>query len=192
MHNEDNFKVAIIGDANVGKTSIVNRYTKESFTETAIATVGVSNSQVKIQVGQRSITLNIWDTAGQERFRSLIPLYTRGAYLILLVFSIVDRASFDNLDEWMSKIHDELQLTCPIILIGNKHDMPSSFDLNLARQWAENNGQQIFLTSAATGENIRELFQAAATAVINSLSSCENSSGKNPKSKTEGNSGCCH
>jgi small GTP-binding protein len=161
----DSHKVPLVGDANVGKTSIVTRYTTNRFVETPAATVGVSNVPVTLQYESEELTVNIWDTAGQERFRSLVPLYTRGADLIVLVFSLAEYESFDHLPQWYSKVRTEMKLSCPIVLCGNKTDLEALVPRERALEWANEHNCPVVFTSAQTGENIKELFAVIAQVI---------------------------
>jgi small GTP-binding protein len=158
----DSHKIPIIGDANVGKTSIVTRYTTDSFVDGPAATVGVSNVQVILRYEGEELIVNLWDTAGQERFRSLVPLYSRGADLIVLVFAVNDQETFDHVDQWYSKVRGEMRLNCPLVLCGNKADLEFSVPRGAAEEWARVHGCPVGFTSAQRGENIYELFQAIA------------------------------
>jgi small GTP-binding protein len=158
----DSHKVPIIGDANVGKTSIVTRYTTDQFAESPAATVGVSNVQVTLRHNDEEVTINIWDTAGQERFRSLVPLYTRGADVIILVFSFTDPESFEHVDQWYAKFRTDMRMLCPIVLVGNKTDLPELVARARAEEWAAEHSCPVVFTSAQTGDNIKELFDVIA------------------------------
>lgn len=163
---EEIFKVPVLGDANVGKTSIVTKYQTGTYTDKSAPTVGISNTQFPVDLGDgQTVMLNVWDTAGQERFRSLIPLYTRGASLILLVFGVDQRDSFAACEGWINKVRETLRLTCPIILVGNRNDLESEVSLGDARKFADKYKCPLIFTSAKTGENITELFNLAASMI---------------------------
>jgi small GTP-binding protein len=158
----DSHKVPIIGDSDVGKTSIVTRYTSDDISETPSVTVGVSDVQVTLHYRDDDMTINIWDTAGQERFRSLVPLYARGADMIILVFSLTDPDSFDHLEQWHYKIRTDMRMACPIILVGNKTDFPPQVSRGRAEELAADHNCQVVFTSARTGDSINELFDIIA------------------------------
>jgi small GTP-binding protein len=158
----DSHKIPIIGDANVGKTSIVTRYTTGSFGTGAAATVGVSNVQVVLRYQGDELSVNIWDTAGQERFRSLVPLYTRGADVVVLVFAVNDLETFEHVDQWYLKVRNDMRLNCPLVLCGNKIDLEFSVPSARAEEWANDHGCPLVFTSAASGDNIQKLFDVVA------------------------------
>jgi small GTP-binding protein len=161
------FKVPLIGDANVGKTSIVSRYTTDSFVGNAHPTVGVSTTSIAIDVKKEKVELSVWDTAGQERFRSLVPLYTRHAAAVILVFDMSNVESFTGLEAWLTKLIAEMDVQCPIVICGNKIDLPSAIAQAAVKDWADQHGAIAHFTSAATGVGVTELFQTVAAKVSN-------------------------
>jgi small GTP-binding protein len=163
----DAHKVPLIGDENVGKTSIVSRFTTGGPLEAQTNTVGVSNVQVTLHCRTKELTINIWDTAGQERFRSLVPLYTRAASLIVIVFSLADIATFDHVETWYSKVKTDWKLACPIVLCGNKSDLEEQVPRARATEWANEHNCSVVFTSAVTGENIDKLFDTVGERILN-------------------------
>lgn len=159
------FKVPMIGDANVGKTSIVARYTTDNFVNNTPPTVGVSTANINIKVKNDTVELSIWDTAGQEKFRSLVPLYTRHASLLFLVFDMSSSTSFAGVEPWIEKLHDSMGVRCPIFLCGNKCDLTGQVSKQNVEELAEKHKLRVFYTSAVTGEGIKEMFQKAAEVV---------------------------
>jgi small GTP-binding protein len=158
MEGRSTFKIVFLGDATVGKTSLIVRYTTREFSSFAIPTVGASNAQVSISHGSQQFSVNVWDTAGQERFRSLVPLYSRDADVIVLVFSIASAESFTGLEEWFDNLRNKLEVTCPIIVCGSKVDLRWEVDRHAVTGWAEAHKCPFMFTSAQTGENVNELF----------------------------------
>jgi small GTP-binding protein len=156
-------KVPFIGDSNGGKTSLITRFTTNRFVSTPATTVGVAHVQIRLRGATQEFVANIWDTAGQERFRSLVPLYARGADVLVLVFALDAPDALAGLDGWHEKVRGELQLTCPIILVGNKSDLRWAPDAQAVRDWARARGCRVVFTSARTGSNVQELFGMIAT-----------------------------
>ena len=123
-HFDHIFKILLIGDAGVGKSSILLRFTDDAFEEHLASTIGVDFKVKTVQLGGKTVKLTIWDTAGQERFRTLTSSYYRGCHGIILVFDVNERSSFDNLKQWL----DELELYSTTahsskLLVGNKIDL---------------------------------------------------------------------
>ena len=117
-------KVVLIGDAAVGKTSLVVRFLHDRF-DTTLPTVGASyaTKQVTLPSGQ-PFALGIWDTAGQERFDALSSFYCRDARAAVVCFDLTDRASFDSLkDRWLDKVANEAEKNCILCLVGTKSDL---------------------------------------------------------------------
>jgi len=151
------YKVPFVGDANVGKTSIVSRFVTCQFCDSS-ATVGMTNVQVNLCFSNEQITVDIWDTAGQERYRSIVPLYTRDSHLIALIFSVASSQPFQHLEKWCAKIRNEMQLTCPLILRANKTDLDFAVERKLIWTWCREHKYPLVMTSAKTGENVEQLF----------------------------------
>jgi small GTP-binding protein len=156
---EPGFKVSFVGDANVGKTSVIASYSTHTFLESPAPTVGTSVVQVKLPPGSVDVVVNLWDTAGQERFRSLVPQYIRGADMIVLMFSVTTPESFASLDTWLHEIRDAARVSCPIILVGNKCDLEWAIAKEEAKNWADAQQCRLIFTSAKTRENLEALLE---------------------------------
>ncbi|KAL9604394.1 MAG: hypothetical protein Q9219_000582 [cf. Caloplaca sp. 3 TL-2023] len=119
-------KICVLGAQGVGKTSLVQRYIKGTFTpSTTASTVGASfltKRVLDIDSGT-TVRLQIWDTAGQERFRSISKLYYRGASAILLVYSIIDEQSFDEMARWMKEVKEHIADDVIVHIVGTKNDV---------------------------------------------------------------------
>ncbi len=117
------FKIILIGDSGVGKTSIMKRYTDDVYTGNSPSTIGVDFKIKTIVVDNKKVKLQIWDTAGQERFRAIVSHYYRGAHGIMLVFDMLNRESFLHLKDWMEEIKkQDVPKTTQIRVLGNKID----------------------------------------------------------------------
>ena len=156
-------KVALIGDANVGKTCIIERLIKKSFGNTK-STIGACNENITIN----NINLDIWDTAGQERFRSMIPMYYKGAKAIIICFDITEYNSFEGAKKWLNEIENFSKNT-EIFLVGNKCDLDNlrkvSFDVS--NNFAESKGLYFIETSAKNNINVEKLFEDVAEKIKN-------------------------
>jgi small GTP-binding protein len=97
-------KYILIGDSNVGKTSILRQFSQKTFKEKELPTVGLDYGERIINISDKNVLIQVWDTAGQERFRSLTPSYYRSAMGILLVYSVTDKSSFNSIEIWMKQI----------------------------------------------------------------------------------------
>ena len=154
------YKLIFLGDQNVGKSSILNRFLNDTFVEEYQATIGLDFQSKNVQIDNQDVHLLLYDTAGQEKFRSLIPMYTRDANIILLVYDITNKESFENLYAWLKDLTNININEVIICIVGNK------IDLNEKREVSNEEGQKyaqehdfIFQeVSAKTGEGFSELF----------------------------------
>lgn len=115
-------KVILLGESDVGKTSIINSTLFRKFSENQISTVGAEYC-VKNILSDEKFSIGIWDTAGQEKFRSLIPLYFRSSQGVILVFDLTNEDSFLKIPQWISLYHNNSNYNADFILIGNKKDL---------------------------------------------------------------------
>lgn len=116
-------KAVLLGDSKVGKSAFLSRYFKNQFHETFLSTIGISDDNKIIKVGEDILKLTVWDTAGQERFRSLPKKYYHKADAILLLFDVTDQTTFDNVSTWIEDIKKTAEANLTIYLIGNKVDL---------------------------------------------------------------------
>jgi len=121
-------KAVLIGDGAVGKTSIRRNYLGEDFTEGHIATIGVDLATKRVLFNQDIVKFIIWDLAGQPTFEKVRGHYYSGCNGILLVYSVVDRESFDNSSKWLVEAYKNMGPLPPTIIIGNKVDLRYSLD----------------------------------------------------------------
>ena len=121
--NIENYKIAIIGNQHVGKTTILSRYKYETTDDTYAPTVGIDFLTKNVFLEDKTIRLIMWDTAGQERFKSLIPSYLKNANCVILTYDITDKSSFTSLNKWLSDAKDNVVEGTFIILCGNKIDL---------------------------------------------------------------------
>ena len=158
--NIENYKIAIIGNQHVGKTTILSRYKYEATDDTYAPTVGIDFLTKNVFLEDKTIRLIMWDTAGQERFKSLIPSYLKNANCVILTYDITDRSSFTSLNKWLSDAKDNITEGTYLILCGNKIDLNDKRVIAKedAEKFAKENEIDYAETSATTGEGINELF----------------------------------
>ncbi|XP_023377207.1 ras-related protein Rab-26 isoform X1 [Pteropus vampyrus] len=117
------FKVMLVGDSGVGKTCLLVRFKDGAFLAgTFISTVGIDFRNKVLDVDGMKVKLQIWDTAGQERFRSVTHAYYRDAHALLLLYDVTNKASFDNIQAWLTEIQEYAQHDVVLMLLGNKVD----------------------------------------------------------------------
>ena len=117
------FKLILIGNSGVGKSSILQRYMKQTFEESYKCTIGVDFLMKSLEIKGKTVKLQLWDTAGQEKYKSMVASYYRGANVALVVFDITNHSSFDSLPVWIENYYKNGPEQKNIILIGNKKDM---------------------------------------------------------------------
>ena len=154
------FKLIVIGDSGVGKSSILTRYIDDSFTSSFISTIGIDFKIKNIIHNDKKIKLQIWDTAGQERFRTITTAYYRGAHGILLVYDTTKLISYQNLSKWIKCIEMHASENIPVILVGSKKDISNEREISaeVGQRRASDCDMDFIEVSAKTGENIDELF----------------------------------
>ena len=152
----------LLGDGQVGKTSLILRLTGNQFNDSQLTTVGKESYVQQEVLHGYELKMKIWDTAGQERFKSMSVQVIKNSDAVILVYSIDDANSFKALDLWLRKLNETSDLTKkPIIIIGNKSDVEESkrqVTEAEGRLYAESKGYHFYETSAKTGANVKEAF----------------------------------
>ena len=158
------FKVLLLGNSDVGKSSLILRYVDQTWSDTFVPTIGVDFKVKSLEVENKQIKMQIWDTAGQERFRNVISSYFRGSHGILLIYDITNRDSFKNLENWLTEIEKNASQNVLKILIGNKNDLVDDREIKTeeGQAFANRNGMQFIETSAKMNTNVTEAFEALA------------------------------
>jgi Ras-related protein Rab-7A len=161
-------KVIILGDSGVGKTSLMNRYVNNRFSNQYKATIGADFLTKELSINNRLITLQIWDTAGQERFQSLGVAFYRGADCCVIVFDITKEQTFSSVEKWRDEFLLQANVnpeTFPIVLLGNKADVPPTDRVVSHRRalaYAVKHQLSYFETSAKNGSNVDAAFHKVA------------------------------
>ena len=163
------FKIIVIGDSAVGKSSLTLRGTKDHFKDFYTPTIGFEFLSFNIRIKDKIVKLQIWDTCGQEVYRSLISSFYRNSSLAIIVYAIDNQESFDNLDSWLDEIKSQTHPYLKIFLIGNKVDLEDKrvIDRSIAEELVKEHKIDLFLeTSAKTGYNAQKLFVKAAQILV--------------------------
>ena len=150
-------KCMLIGDQCVGKSALLEQLMTKQFLGMSESTIGIEFGSISINYNNYDIPLQIWDTAGQEVFRSIIQSYYNSSAIIMLVYDITKRNTFDNLSYWVNQIRSHKIL----VLVGNKNDLENRRRVTYeeGQTFALNNGFLFFETSAKTGFNVDKSFQ---------------------------------
>lgn len=155
-------KVLIIGQSNVGKTSLLTRYVDKTFYEDTMTSIGVDFKLITLPIEvngiEHIVKMQLWDTAGQERFQSVTRQFYHGAHAAIVVFALDDAASFQRIEYWMNQFDDK----CIMKLVGNKCDKPQR---SVTERAIKDLNIDYIQTSAKTGENVKELFEDIARSV---------------------------
>ncbi|ODV75747.1 Rab family GTPase VPS21 CYBJADRAFT_192672 [Cyberlindnera jadinii NRRL Y-1542] len=161
-------KLVLLGEAAVGKSSLVLRFVSNDFQENKEPTIGAAFLTQRCVIGDQTIKFEIWDTAGQERFASLAPMYYRNAQCALVVYDVTKPASFIKARHWVKELHEQASPNIIIALVGNKCDLVEGEGNEQNRKVAKEEGEQLaqeenlvfFETSAKSGLNVKEVFIA--------------------------------
>merc|ERR1719198_293016 len=158
------YKLVLLGDAAVGKSSSVERFVKNEFFEFQQPTIGAAFLTQNVPLDDCIIKFEICDTAGQERYRSLAPMYYRGAAAAIVVYDITNAESYAGAKSWVKELQRRGDANVVIALAGNKADLDSKrkVDYEEAHAYAEENGILHLETSAKTAVNVKQLFVAIA------------------------------
>ena len=159
-------KLLLIGDQGVGKSSLLLRFSDDSFTTSFITTIGIDFKIKTIELDGKRIKLQIWDTAGAERFRTITAAYYRGTMGILLVYDVTEERSFQSIrNHWIRSIEQHATNNVDKILVGSKCDMISEKVVETARgrALADEYAIKFFETSALHNINVVEAFTSIAT-----------------------------
>jgi small GTP-binding protein len=159
-----NYKIILLGDGGVGKSSMIQKYVYGSFNIHTSPTIGVVNTTKVVTVENQKILLNIWDTAGQEKYRSMLSSFFRGCRAAILVYDITNESTFKNLDYWLGQVREMGGEAVKFLLIGNKADLESSRKVSqkLGLDMARNYGMLFMETSCVNNYNIERGFQEIA------------------------------
>jgi len=199
------FKLVLLGESAVGKSSLVLRFVKGQFLDYQESTIGAAFLTQTVCLNDTTVKFEIWDTAGQERYHSLAPMYYRGAQAAIVVYDITSYDSFDRAKKWVKELQRQGNPNIVIALAGNKVDLAQKrkVEIEEAQSYSDENGILFMETSAKTAANVNELFVAIAkklpktqapntrpTSTKLNIQPVENDVSK-PRTNTKTKNGCC-
>lgn len=156
------FKIVLIGDSNVGKSNLLDRFVKGNFKLDSKSTIGVEFATKNVVLNNGKIAkAQIWDTAGQERYRAITSAYYRGAMGAIIVYDIACKSSFNSVSKWLKELHDYADNNITICLVGNKSDLTHLREVAKedGEAFAKENELIFFETSCLNSENVDIAFK---------------------------------
>ena len=183
------FKILLIGDLGVGKSSIILRYIEDYFSGTLMSSIGVDFKTKQIEIDDKLIKLQIWDTAGHEKFRTITTSYYKSAHAIIVLYDITDSNSFEHIKNWMTDIDKFAKQGVLKILIGNKIDLLENRKVTKEAGQALANKYKInfFEVSAKGNINIDNMFLDTAKSLLERSENAINDDNKNNNVVLNGN-----
>eukprot|EP01084_Bolivina_argentea_P125971 223116_1 len=158
-------KLCVLGDSRVGKSSVIIRFVKNEFDQYKFPTIGATFLTQSVSFNDHLIKFEIWDTAGQEKYRSLAPLYTRGACVVIIVYDITNLESFECVSRWLESIRtQQIYHETIVAIVGNKSDLNGDRKVSFeqCQEIFRNKVQIIMETSAKNSTNVKQLFKEIA------------------------------
>ena len=199
--NEKQFKLSVIGDFAVGKSSLISRYVNNKFEINIMGTAGLDIKKKVITINDEQVKICIFDTAGHERFRYIAKNQMKNADGILIIYDVTDRKSFNGAIKWLESINNEkneLKLGINCVVIGNKIDLNQNIQVKTeeALKIAENFNASFFETSAKENINVQEAFEKIIydlykKAIEDEKKENEKKNINNYVNNKENNPGCC-
>ncbi len=155
-------KILTLGDTQVGKSSIVLRYTEDKFDDNQFSTIGIDYKTKYMKMDDSSVKVLIWDTAGQEKFRNIAKQYYKGANGVLLIYDICSRKTFERVEFWLKELKENNRIDeLFICLVGNKSDLEDKREISIeeGEKYAIDNNILFLEVSAKSGKGITDLFK---------------------------------
>jgi small GTP-binding protein len=189
---EKQFKLLLIGEQAVGKSSLMNRYVDNVFEVNIMGTAGLDLKKKVVEINKEKVKVYIFDTAGQERFRTIAKNQYKKADAIIIIYDVTDRKSFECVNDWINSIKSDVDPVMERLLIGNKIDLVNERTVSQkeGNKIAEKYAMPFIETSAKESLNVEEAF----IKVINNLYYKENknSKGKDEQRQKKKSGGCCY
>jgi small GTP-binding protein len=165
------FKLLMLGDSGVGKSSLMIRWTEDTFSTDLAGTVGVNFKTKREMINNEMVHAQVWDTAGQEQFHKITTSYYKGAHGIMLVYDVSDPKSWDNVQYWLKNIRAHASESVQVVLVGNKCDLRADKSCHcvkpsLGKSFSKKFGVPYFETSAKSSMNVSQAFNRLLGSVL--------------------------
>ena len=185
------FKVLLLGNSDVGKSSLLLRFVDSVWNDAFVPTIGVDFKVKTLEINNKRVKMQIWDTAGEERFRTVVSTYFRGAHGILLLYDVTNKDSFKNLENWLIEIEKNSSEKVLKILLGNKCDLSDDREISQedGKAFAVRNGMEFMETSAKMNTNVNEAFETLGKLMIEFNSKNNNKTQQGENKTFKANSG---
>jgi small GTP-binding protein len=172
-HYDYRLKLIIIGDANSGKSCLLEQFREGRFFAGSTHTIGVEFASKIVSINDKRIKLQIWDTAGQDRYRTVSRSYYRGALGAIVVYDITSRESFNNLPRWIQDAREQASKEVTIAVVGNKRDLSNERAVPMldASRFCQERDLLFMETSALTGEGVVDIFELLTRRIIDKIQS---------------------
>ena len=171
MTYDEKIQLIMIGESSVGKTSLINRYTKNIFNTNHLETTGIEFNSREEKINNKIIRVKIWDTAGQEIFHSLTKNFYRKADGIIIVYDVTNKESFDKIHDWVKSVHDNIDSyrEMQIIIVGNKIDLEENREVTKEEGNKLSDFYEIpyFEASAKNSNGVRAFMMRIITDIVN-------------------------
>ena len=158
MDDPEHFKIIIIGDTSVGKTSLMRRYIEGIYNEKTLSTIGIELFKKEVSIQNKNYVMKIWDTCGQEKFRAISKNYYHNADGIMLLFDISSHDTFEHLSDWTESINQNTSLDTPLIIVASKCDLDSKVTDQEIEEYSIKNKVKVIKTSSKDNINVEEPF----------------------------------
>ena len=158
---EEGIKIILVGDSGTGKTSLINTTVGKKFDESEKSSIQCSYVKIKKEIDDMEYTIDLWDTIGQERFRSLSKIFFKNSEIVIFVFDITNKETFNDLEYWFKTIEDELGNEIIKGLAANKQDLfeNQEVDDNIIKQYAIKKGIKYEFTTAKNPDTFKKLLK---------------------------------